>query len=132
MSVIVSWDDLLSVRRLPAGDVIRLSVYPVPGLSEGHRNSNYVWFRLDTAPWITWYKEIRFFDRIGTFAFIQTQDDAHHAGPVSMPTMRFNLGLIRVELVKAREFGIHRGVYELVNVGRWKGCLLAFEWLEDY
>jgi hypothetical protein len=125
MSVIISWDDLLMERRLPAGDIIKLTTTLDNGL--GSR----VGFRLVTAPRVTWYKQIRFFDNGGTRAWLETRDQAHVAGPTNLDVDLFNRGLLRVELVKAMAFGTPTGVYELTNLGRWKGNLLTFEWLED-
>jgi hypothetical protein len=127
MSVIISWEQLLTPTRLPSNDIIRLT--PVPGYNS-FRDSR-VEFIFSSAPRITWEKRLRFFDAHGDRAFLQTRDASHRAGPISFPTNNFSSGGLRIELVKAMGLGTLTGVYELTNVGRWKARTLLFEWLED-
>lgn len=124
MSVLISWEQLLTSQRLPSGDVIKLTVSP------DYIQGNLVAFTLTTAPRVTWQKRIRFFGAQGE-TFLRTQDSIHTAGPASYSINSFDTGGLRIELQKAMFGGMLTGVYELNNVKRWKGRTLHFEWLED-
>ena len=125
MSVIISWEQLLTSQRLPSGDVIRLTV------STAFHIGSRVEFVLVTSPVVTWEKRIRFFDARNELAFLRTEGSNHRTGPTSFHIDSFDRGGLRVELVKAMTFGTLTGVYELTNVKRWKGHSLLFEWLTD-
>ncbi|HZV68545.1 MAG TPA: hypothetical protein VFG10_03345 [Saprospiraceae bacterium] len=125
MSVIINWEQLLVPVRLLSGDLIRVTARPTA------LPSSKVEFQLSTAPGVTWEKRIRFFNSRGEIAFLRTEGSNHLTAPANFSTDAFNKGELRFELVKAMSFGTLTGVYELKNVGRWKGQSLLFEWLAD-
>jgi hypothetical protein len=126
MSVIIPWDHVLTPRRLPSGDLIRLTATLTSPV-----DSNWVTFQLRTATRVTWLKRIRFFDARGELAFLQTEGSTHQTATARFSTHAFNTGGLRFELVKPMAFGVLTGVYEFTNVGQWKSHLLLFEWQED-
>jgi hypothetical protein len=110
---------------LPDGDVIWLKreTSGVP--------LNQVELVLQTGRHVTWWKEIKVFDRYGhELSWVSTQNANH--GPVVMRLNTSQLYAASIVFSKAKAFGIHTGMYEvfggLYNRG---GTRFIFTWETD-
>jgi len=112
-------------NTLPDGDHIWLK--EENGLGFGISTSE-VEIVLKSASNVTWWKEIKAFDLQGaTLGWVQTQDGAH--GPVSM---RFDAQAVdSIVFGKAKAFGVHTGMYQVIDLWSKRGNRLTFEWRSD-
>lgn len=142
----ISWNDFSRIVELPchpSGDDVILC--PIDEFDSTLADADHIWLDersgekfgvgsseveivLKSASSVTWWKEIKAFDaKGGTLGWIQTQDEAH--GPVSM---RFGAGIVdSIVFGKAKAFGVHTGMYQVLDVWSKRGKRLTFEWRND-
>jgi hypothetical protein len=93
---------------------------------------NFVEFGLSTEPHVTWWKGIRAYTRDGhDIGQIAMQDDDH--GPRWMRVHVSHLAGGRLEIEKAKAFGVHTGMYELLfdAMPLGGGTRYTFHWHRD-
>jgi len=91
---------------------------------------NEVEFRLDTASSVTWWKALELRSQSGALMNqVETQDANHGPRRFSVPAA--NLVGARLTLAKAKAWGIHTGMYEIINLSTQKGRSLQFLWQRD-
>jgi hypothetical protein len=85
---------------------------------------------------VTWWKGVLIFDQLSRyFGEIWTQDDDHESDPVRLPAEPDFLNGWRIELAKAKLFGVHTGMYSLpilaLNGGSIRGKRITVTWVTD-
>lgn len=124
----ISWSTLVR-NELWDGDRIVTDV-------RDNGDSGFIEIRLKTPPEITWWKAVLIFDQNGRyFGEIWTQDEHHESHPARLPAAPDFLNGWRIELAKAKLFGVHTGMYSLpilaLNGGSIQGKLITFTWMKD-
>ena len=95
-------------------------------------DSNYVEFGLSTQSHITWWKSIRAYSREGhDIGQIAMQDNDH--GPRWMRVHVDALPGGRLDIEKAKRFGVHTAMYSLAfdDMPHGGGTRFSFDWRRD-
>lgn len=92
---------------------------------------NTVEFRLESAPWITWWKQIIVPDGLGSFFTIETKDSKHE-DRVSLWAEQVNNGQT-LRFWAGGFFGLGRWIGELGNLSVLPaGSRINFRWVQDW
>ncbi len=87
-------------------------------------------FILETVSSVTWWKALELRSSDGSMTNqVQTQDANH--GPHSFSVPADDLVGATLTLAKAKEWGKHRGMYELQNLSSFRGRRFQFLWESD-
>ena len=100
------------------------------GASSG---AGYVQFSLSTASDVTWWKGIKVFNANNdNILLLSTQDGDHGPDLSKNISVGSFIDTIRVEIWKAKEFGIHRNVQTIFfSLADCDGKNTLFHWLND-
>jgi hypothetical protein len=133
-----SWDDF-DVHLVPEDNITQgLEGRPSgeDGISQARElntvDPEFVEFGLSTDPHITWWKGIRAYTRDGHDIGLIAMQDADH-GPRWMRVRFAALAGGRLEIEKAKAFGVHTGMYELLfdEMPHGGGTRFTFGWHRD-
>lgn len=87
-------------------------------------------FVLETDSGVTWWKALEIWSSTGQKTHHVDTENAQH-GPLSFSVPADDLTGSRLVLAKAKIFGIHTGMYELLNLSSFRGRSLQFLWQRD-
>lgn len=116
----------------------RIDWFSFPNLSDDQitvsksplENATLVTFTLILDPAITWWKELKFFDKNNNvLAEVSNTDNGF--GPYTFSILAGNLDGGVLLISKAKTFGIHTGMYEIRDLLSQAGTHITFTWVSD-
>jgi len=116
----------------------RIDWFSFPNLSDDQitltktalADATMVTFTLVLDPVITWWKELKFFDKNNNvLAEVSNSDNGF--GPYTFSILAGNLDGAVLLISKAKTFGVHTGMYEIRDLMSQAGSHITFTWVSD-